>query len=379
MEEQQRSVLQVDQMGKLIHRLRSVSAAILLLCVFFSPNLPSADADELLVPETPVPVSPLSVEPLRVETDHAALVEQPVTAPGYWIVSSWKSPQNFDDGGLQFCPEVTRFDTGQGYRRAGIGDLTQSLVPGVPICVFVHGSFMDSPSVLPESCATWTWLDKGSCGLPFQMIYFSWPSDRHLTALASIDVAILGNRASRNGFYLASLIKQLPPESPVCLIGHSHGTRVISSSLHLLSGGDVEGHRHCSPGADGRRLRVVYFASAIDHDWLNPGERFDRALCCTECLVNVRNAKDPALMIYPLRRVGSSRALGFAGFTKKDRSELGSMNGKVRDWDVSEMVGHGHLWPNYVNRPGLACSLRNYFYFADSQTPVVASESTTGP
>lgn len=61
----------------------------------------------------------------------------------------------------------------------------------------------------------------------FQMIYFSWPSDRALSPFASIDVAILGSRASRNGFYLASLIQSLPPECPVCLVGHSHGTRVI--------------------------------------------------------------------------------------------------------------------------------------------------------
>jgi hypothetical protein len=280
-------------------------------------------------------------------------------------VSSWNSPQEFENDQLRFCPQVQRVDECTDGHPSSMEQLTSSLIPGVPICIVVHGSFMDSPSVLPDSHNTWNWLKTGACGRPFQMIYFSWPSDRALSPFASIDVAILGSRASRNGFYLASLIQSLPPECPVCLVGHSHGTRVISSGLHLLGGGVVEGHRHCTPGCAGRRIRVVCTASAIDHDWLNPEERFGRALCCVECLINLRNAKDPALQIYPLRRIGSSRALGAAGFTSKDRRELGSYGSRVRDWDVSSIIGHDHSWPNYVAHNSLASSLRNYLFFAN--------------
>lgn len=287
---------------------------------------------------------------------------------GYWIVSSWKSPQSFDGGSLRFYPEVTQFENCVGYRHSDMNCLTQSLIPGVPVCIVVHGSFMDSPSVYPESCETWKWLQSGSCGLPFQMIYFSWPSDRPLTLLASIDVTLLGRRAGKNGFYLASLIQQLPPECPVCLVGHSHGTRVISSCLHLLAGGSVEGFRHCGSGCNGRRIRTVFSASAIDHDWLNPGQRFDRALCCTECLLNLTNHKDPALMIYPLGRIASSRALGCSGFTAKDHRKLGPWSSRVRDWNVSDSIGTAHLWPKYLSQRWLPRSLRNYFYFADLQT-----------
>lgn len=285
--------------------------------------------------------------------------------PGYWIVSSWKSPQDFKDDKLCFLPQVRRVDECTEGFGSSMEHLTGSLVPGVPICIVVHGSFMDSPSVLPDSHQTWNWLKAGACGRPFQMIYFSWPSDRALSPLASIDVAILGSRASRNGFFLASLIQSLPPECPVCLVGHSHGTRVISSALHLLAGGVVEDHRHCGPGCSGRRIRVVYTASAIDHDWLNPEERFGRALCCVECLINLRNSKDPALQIYPLRRIASSRALGAAGFTSKDRRELGAYGSRVRDWDVSSIIGRNHAWPNYVAQTSLSSSLRHYLFFAN--------------
>jgi hypothetical protein len=314
----------------------------------------------------------VNVEPV----DSDASVPSAYVAPpqsGYWIVSSWKSPQSFDDNRLQFCPEVTWVDDCAGKRSSSMNDLQQSLVPGVPVCIVVHGSFMDSPSVVPESLQTWRWLKAGSGGLPFQMIYFSWPSDRPLSALASIDVAVLGARASRNGFYLASLMHHLPPESPVCLLGHSHGTRVISAALHLIAGGEVEGFRHTNPNCSLRRIRTVFIASAIDHDWFNPGKRFDRALRRTECLLNLKNGKDPALMIYPFRRIGSSRALGYCGFTAKDHRELGALDRRVKDWDVSDSIGLGHLWPNYARRPWLASSLRNYFYFADEQLPVEAT------
>ena len=328
--------------------------------------------EKIATPEAEVPpVPPVpSAEPMLAEPAETLPVDGGVETyapqtPGYWIVSSWNSPQEFENDQLRFCPQVQRVDECTDGCPSSMEQLTGSLIPGVPICIVIHGSFMDSPSVLPDSHRTYSWLKAGACGRPYQMIYFSWPSDRALSPLASIDVAILGSRASRNGFYLASLIQSLPPECPVCLVGHSHGTRIISSGLHLLGGGVVEGHRHCTPGCSGRRIRVVYTASAIDHDWLNPEERYGRALCCVECLINLRNAKDPALQIYPLRRIGSSRALGLAGFTSKDRRELGAYGSRVRDWDVSSLIGHDHSWPNYVAHNSLASSLRNYLFFAN--------------
>ena len=342
----------------------SHSAAVAFDAFLSEETIETPEAEAPPVPPVPAAESMLA-EPAETQPIEGGVEPYAPQIPGYWIVSSWNSPQEFENDQLRFCPQVQQVDECTDGHPSSMGQLTSSLIPGVPICIVVHGSFMDSPSVLPDSHNTWNWLKTGACGRPFQMIYFSWPSDRALSPFASIDVAILGSRASRNGFYLASLIQSLPPECPVCLVGHSHGTRVISSGLHLLGGGVVEGHRHCTPGCAGRRIRVVCTASAIDHDWLNPEERFGRALCCVECLINLRNAKDPALQIYPLRRIGSSRALGAAGFTSKDRRELGAYGSRVRDWDVSSIIGHDHSWPNYVAHNSLASSLRNYLFFAN--------------
>ncbi len=182
----------------------------------------------------------------------------------------------------------------------------------------------------------------------------------------AFDTNQLGRRACRNGYYLAELIQHLPPECPVCLIGHSHGTRVISSCLHLLAGGAIQGIQHPFARVNGRLIRTVFTGSAIDHHWLNPGKRYDRALSSTQCLLNMTNCYDPALAVYPFRMPLLVRpALGMTGLTRLDRRRLGPMSRKVLDFDVTPIIGASHYWPYYFQQPGLAMAMRNYVYFPD--------------
>ena len=337
-----------------------------------SEVLDAVESEEWRVPydgfsESPIDAFLVQNEPPTTvpEVPSVPVVCGPVTSSenGYWIVSTECSPQSFDDTLPRFSAVVSRYEHGVGLRKTSLEQLRNSLQPGMPICVMVHGSLVGDPSVVPESFRTWNWLRHGAKGRPFQMIYFRWPSYRLLSPLLSIDFAILGRRASRNGFYLAGLIQCLPPESPLSLLGHSHGTRVISSALHLMAGGTVEEMTCPQLRCEGRQIRTVFAASAIDHDWLNPGERFDRALCSTESLLNLRNPLDAALVIYPLRRIGSGRALGVTGFTEKDRTALGAWHRKVRDLDVSASVGCRHFWPAYVQQTGLSHAASNYLFY----------------
>ncbi|MFO0976626.1 MAG: hypothetical protein U0996_09530 [Planctomycetaceae bacterium] len=336
--------------------------------------------EPLLVPPVPQPETfspPAATDALLDATPSVPAPRLNAVADGYWLVGTESSPQSFDESLPKFCASVRRYEACHGVRRSSLQELSGSLAPNVPVIIVVHGSFMDSPSVVPESEKTWRWLQKGSCGQPFQMIYFTWPSFRHLSIAPAIDVAVLGRQASRNGFYLAQLIQSLPDECPVSLVGHSHGTRVIAAALHLTAGGMVEGHTlRCRSCAD-RDVRVVFAASAIDHDWLNPGERFDRTMWSADCLVNLRNAHDPALLIYPLRRLGSSRALGRSGFTSSDRKELGRTSARIAEVDVSDTIGHRHLWPAYLEDASLPQRIRNHLYFADQVSKYQVSSTTS--
>ena len=358
--------------------LSSLLALFAMLVTVATVSAQSVDRP-LLVP--PVP-EPIPFEPPTVSGGNpaqSAIAESVSDAlvDGYWLVGTESSPQSFDDSLPKFCASVRRYETCRGVRHSSLQEMWHSLAPNVPVIIVVHGSFMDSPSVVPESRKTWQWLQQGSCGQPFQMIYFTWPSFRQLSIAPAIDVAVLGRQASRNGFYLAQVIQSLPDQCPVSLVGHSHGTRVIAAALHLTAGGTVEGHTlRCRSCVD-RDVRVVFAASAIDHDWLNPGERFDRTLWSADCLVNLRNEHDPALLIYPLRRLGSSRALGRSGFTDNDRRALGRFHRQVAEVDVTDIIGRQHLWPAYLEDTSLPQRIRNHLYFADQISKYEVSRTET--
>ena len=290
---------------------------------------------------------------------------------GYWIVSTHQSPQSFQETCPQFLPIVLRHECCEGGEtQRNFAELCQSIQPGVPICINVHGSFVTWQDVIDQSHLTHDWLNTAAHGQPVQLINFAWPSGRPITlARIQCDVNVLGRRAGRNGYYLAELIRHLPPESPVCLLGHSHGTRVVASGLHLMGGGTVQEIAHPTAWASGRRIRTVFVASAIRNNWLNPDERYGRALCVTEGLLNLQNFRDPALWLYPLQYPFSGHALGATGLSHWDRRRLGSAAGRVTEVSVAHDVGLAHLWPNYTARPQIAMLIRNYVFFPDVVSP----------
>ena len=298
---------------------------------------------------------------------------------GFWFLTTHHSPQSFDRTCPQFRPNVSRYEECSSFRPSSLSELTTQLTPGVPVCIVVHGSFVDLPNASHESVCTWRWLKNAGMGQPLQVIYFYWPSFKKISLTVQCDVNQLGRQAARNGYYLAELIQHIPRECPTCLIGHSHGTRLIASGMHLMAGGSIQGIGHRFAQTDGRRIRSVFLASAIDHDWLNPGQKYDRALCSIECLLNLTNERDGALRIYPLRLpLIAKRALGLRGLTSSDRYQLGPISHKVLDYSIANVIGREHLWPFYFRQPQLAVTMRNYVYFADQALAVssVEAEST---
>ncbi len=281
-----------------------------------------------------------------------------------WLVSTRPSEQTFGQGCPAFCPRVHRIDHCGSLHTTGLAQLARSITPGVPVCIKVHGSFVSLDDVIQEAPLLHRWLQFASGGQPFHQIDFSWPSSYPLLPTIKCDSTYLGRRAARNGWYLAEFIRYIPPECPICLVGHSHGCRVISSALHLMAGGSVQGKEHPSSRATGRRIRVIFTAAAIKHDWLNPDERYERALCSAQCILNLRDRHDPALLVYPLRHPFSGRSLAITGFTEGDREELQSWSSKVVDYDVTHLIGYRHGWPRYLDHLQLAWSIRSYLFFS---------------
>ncbi len=279
---------------------------------------------------------------------------------GYWVVSTYAMPQT-----PGVCPKSFNyrcyFKPVNGPMRPGsMSEMQASLNPTAPTCMFVHGSFVNVDHALNEARFTYSWLRNSNRCNPLNMIFFIWPSDDIDTLLPSLSVVHNGFRADHNGIYLAHLIDCLPATSSICLMGHSHGTRVIASSLHYRGGGAVLNcvKPPCSGGC--RTIRAIFAAAAINHEWLTPNEKFGRALSQVRCMLTLVNRKDVALIVYPLVGPSYGRALSTTGTTMFDRRKLGPYANKVQEIDLTFEVGFRHAWAMYYSNPDLGREIACY-------------------
>jgi hypothetical protein len=333
------------------------------------------------------PPAPAALADLPLRAEESAPYFSNYVDDRFWIVSSRRAPQEQGQVGcgpldvwsvdcpgcLAPCPPANvSLQVNQCPNRESV--LAASLTPGVPVCVVVHGSYVKWQTAVEYSWKTFRWLRKGRPGQPLHVIFYTWPSDA-MTLLPHVDFNVLGPRAARNGFYLSRVLQQIPVESPVSFIGHSQGTRSITSLLHLMAGGVVQGTRLANGIDRGHRIRVVLTAAAIDHDWLNPGNRYGGALCRTEALLNLVNHRDWALGFYHLRSLQSKHAVGRSGFTRSDYQQMGHLSQRIHQMDVAPEMGKNHHWEDFIARPDLSVAISPYIYFStrspDVSEPIV--------
>ncbi|HUE12638.1 MAG TPA: hypothetical protein VMR25_00615 [Planctomycetaceae bacterium] len=327
------------------------------------------------VPMSPVPMAPGAIPPSPMPPG-VMVPAGPVLGScpeGYWIVSSWKcrqtAPHGCPCGDLEFYYRSNDGAT-QLYNREAFH---ASLPPGTPVCVVVHGSFTNWKGLCADCTPVYRWLRSANPSRTVNVVFYTWPSSGPITYEPHLDVAILGMRASFNSVYLGDVVARIPSGHPVCIIGHSHGARMTAAALHLLGGGEVDDTRLTYLPPPDQRIRSVLIAGALDHQWLDPGQRYGLALCRTECLLYMRNDHDIVLTFYPLRRVFSRRALGEKGLSRRDQDRLGPLNSKVVQLDVTRVIQSGHMWNNYYIHPELAAAIEPYVYFDDGQQNFVPS------
>ncbi len=289
--------------------------------------------------------------------------------PNYWIISSRNCPQFGSPCAADQCTQFYYYGpTGKGGLR-NPNDFYSSLRPDVPVCILVHGSLVSWEHMLADGHQTYEWLKKAQPNTPFQMVLMTWPSDRPLLLVAPVDFTLLGRRSAYNGLYLARVLSRMPTETSVSLIGHSHGARTVVSAMHLVGGGDIFGYRMENRTTPWPRVRAMTAAAALDHDWLDPNQRYGRALENVESLVNLRNRNDFALRLYLLQLPISSESLGRVGFSSRDQQLMGANYTKIRDVEVSPILGARHVWPWFYNQPGLARVLTPYLFFQEDVPP----------
>ncbi len=295
--------------------------------------------------------------------------------PNYWVVSFRKCPQNGSPCTADKCTEYHYFGPSGERGQRSADEFYSTLRPDVPVCMMVHGSLVRWEQMMDEGHRTYEWLKRAAPDTEFRMVFITWPSERLILPVPPVDFSMLGRQSSYNGLYLARVLSKIPSHISVSMIGHSHGARLVASALNLVGGGEAEGYRMSPRQTPWPRLRGVFAAAAMDHHWLDPGERYAYALENTESLLNFRNRDDFALRLYPVRLEIGRESLGRVGFSWTDQRLLGPNYTKVRDVEVTSVLGLKHIWPWFYNQPQIGELLTPYLFFQQD----VAQQVTLKP
>ena len=336
---------------------------VLFFAMIASPAL-AQEEQSLVPPALAAPVSAtenkISVVQKTIAPSSATTRTEKTLADSYWLVSTRRSVQTiYDKSRGSWHLDVIQADRSGASTGSNLNLLSTQLVPGVPVCIFAHGSFVTWESQARQAARAFQKIRWASRNAPLQMIFFTWPSDGPYTHIPQVDVSVRGKRAEFNGFHLATLISTVPESCPVTLIGHSHGARVALAAMQLGAGGSVQGYSF-TRSLGRRRMRVVLVAGAMDHNWLNPGQRYGLALNRVECLLNLRNQNDLPLALYPLHRPFARRAVARSGLTARDTASLGPNAAKIRQVDVTNRIGRAHNWPFYYDDPQVLATIVPY-------------------
>lgn len=230
--------------------------------------------------------------------------------------------------------------------------------PSVPTIIFVHGNQLTAYDAKHEGLAIYRRLIRYEPGAPrIRLVIFSWPSARIGGLLR--DVRVKAVRTGPAGCQLAWLLAQMPPETPVTLVGFSYGSRIITGGLHILAGGRL-GHfvLHERPSSPRAPVNVVLMSAALHANWLCPGQYHGLAMTQVNRMFLLNNCRDRAMRFYHLAIQGRGRpqALGLRGPTCLAPDHWS----KVEMRDLSGYVGIRHDVFLYLCAPGVPAHIWEY-------------------
>jgi hypothetical protein len=286
-----------------------------------------------------------------------------------WVVQTRDCPQEL---GSDPWPRIKtlQFDAQGNLVERDPGALFAQSV-GRPILIQTHGNMVTPDAAVGEILWTHSWLERNGALSPDSVVIeFDWPSQR-VRKSNTLDVNEKARRAAVAGYHLARFVQAFPTGSRICLMGQSYGGRVVPAALHLLGGGALDSQCHDPPVRLARcrtdlELNAILVEAAADHDWLNPDERFERALVSCRSLLNIYNRKDEALRYYPfLRRSGRHRALGRIGMTNADFAKLGPLAARYQERDTHEILGGEHTLLDAVANRQIARWMAPYLWSPD--------------
>ncbi len=229
----------------------------------------------------------------------------------------------------------------------------------VPTVVFIHGNRTDANEAITKAWYVYELIRVQTGDRPFRYVIWSWPAE-HVIRPNREDARLKAAYSDVESYYLAQWLDRLKPGTPVSLIGHSFGPRIITGALHLLAGGEVAGRSlpesTAAAWSGGKRnpVRAVLMAAALDADWLAPGHCHGRALSLIDQMLVACSPGDWVLRRYPrLGGRGGPQSMGAIGPCLGDDAD------KV---EVVEVGGVAHNWRRYSSAPDVCCRWAHYTF-----------------
>lgn len=270
------------------------------------------------------------------------------------------------DDGDPAALEYWYYADGTGWVRSEEHAFRESAEPGVRTTVFVHGNRISSGLAFDIGVAVYRAMAcHADTDQPIRLVIWSWPSER-IDGGQLEDVRVKFGRTKSVGHRLARWIARLDENAPLTLIGYSFGSPIVTSSLHLLGGGAVNGYSLDAAEIKNREpARAVLIAPAMDNDWLLPGCKHGLALGQVERMLIVTNSCDGVLKRYHRlycrsRRHCGPEALGYTGLAGAWR--LGDDRAKIEHTDVCCRIGKQHDWRLYIGSSSLMRQIAPYVF-----------------
>ena len=205
--------------------------------------------------------------------------------------------------------------------------------------IYVHGNRMDSAGAEARGLAIYRELFSSHAGGKVRFVIWSWPSTQ-IHGLAR-DVRAKAARSDDEAYLLARFLAPIPENRRVGLIGFSYGARIIGGGLHILGGGQLVG-RGMESG-ERASLRIVYWAAAVQNDWLLPGNVHYRAMPLGQSWLNIYTNCDSVLWRFDkVDKCDGSPALGYVGLAGGKSYLPADLAGRYEDFDVTHLISGEH-------------------------------------
>lgn len=241
----------------------------------------------------------------------------------------------------------------------------------LPTCFFIHGNRYTHAEAIEYGWLAWRRLVRNSCvSSPVRFVIWSWPSERICEGNME-DARIKAIRSEAQAIYLAHLMDQMPPQTPLSFVGYSYGARLGTGALHLLGGGRLLGNR-LSIRVHPQRptISAVLLAPAMDNDWLIPGRRHGQSLDQVDRMLILYNSRDIVLKRYRFLDPSRPQALGYTGMVW-----TAAAAGRVTQMDVTSWLGRSHRVEDYLNTPALVRRMLPFAFPWNFQATPVAAQA----